>query len=108
MVVISPLMVRRMSIFMRSTLRQMIFLFFVPPSNEADIKLTGNNGSQFTGTILAPASHTEILGNNGTLALNSQVISYTVKVSGRGRLNITYNEDQNGRAWTNPGVEMVK
>jgi Flp pilus assembly protein TadG len=84
------------------------FLFYVPPSNEADIKLTGSNGSQFTGTILAPNSHTEILGNNATLALNSQVISYTVKVSGGGNLNITYNEDQNGHAWTNPGVEMVK
>jgi hypothetical protein len=84
------------------------FLFYVPPSNPANIKLTGSNGSQFTGTILAPSSSTEILGNNATLALNSQIISYTVKVSGGGNLRITYNQDENGLAWTNPGVEMVE
>lgn len=84
------------------------FLFYVPPQNEANIKLTGDSGSVFTGTVLAPQSHTEILGNNGTLALNSQVISYTVKVSGGGNLDITYNENQNGKAWTNPGVQLVK
>lgn len=84
------------------------YLLYVPPTNEANIKLTGGNGSTFTGTILAPASHTEILGNNATLALNSQIISYTVKVSGGGQLNITYDETENGVAWKNPGVEMVE
>lgn len=83
-------------------------LFFVPPSNPASITLTGDNGSTFTGTILAPTSSTEILGNNGTLALNSQIISYTVKVSGGGTLDITYDENLSGRAWTNPGVMLAK
>jgi hypothetical protein len=83
-------------------------LMYVPESNKANIKLTGNNGSTFTGTILAPGSSTEITGTNGTIALNSQIISYTVKVSGTGNLNITYNEDQQGIAWTNPSVMLVK
>ena len=84
------------------------FLIYVPPTNQANLKLTGGNGSQFTGTILAPTSSTEILGNNATLALSSQIISYTVKVSGGGQLNITYNQDENGLAWTNPGVSLAK
>lgn len=84
------------------------FLFYIPESNAANVKLTGSSGSTFTGTILAPKASTEILGNNGTLALNSQIISYTVKLSGGGTLDITYDQAQNGRAWTNPGVQLVR
>jgi hypothetical protein len=84
------------------------FLFYIPESNAATVKLTGASGSVFTGTILAPKANTEILGNNGTLALNSQIISYTVKLSGGGKLDITYDQAQNGKAWTNPGVQLVR
>jgi hypothetical protein len=83
-------------------------LIYVPPSNPANIKLTGNNGSLFTGTILAPTSSTEILGSNNTVAYHSQIISYTVKVSGGGNINITYNENENNLTPTNPAVELVK
>lgn len=83
-------------------------LIYVPPSNPANIKLTGNNGSLFTGTILAPTASTEILGSNNSVAYHSQIISYTVKVSGGGNINITYNEDENNQTPSNPAVQLVK
>jgi Flp pilus assembly protein TadG len=83
-------------------------LIYVPPSNRANIKLTGNNGSLFTGTILAPTSSTEILGSNNSVAYHSQIISYTVKASGGGTIDITYNQDENNVTPTNPTVTLVK
>ncbi len=83
-------------------------LFYVPPSNPANIKLTGNNGSLFTGTILAPTASTEILGSNNSVAYHSQIISYTVKVSGGGNIDITYNQNENNQTPSNPAVTLVK
>ncbi len=83
-------------------------LFYVPPSNPANIKLTGNNGSLFTGTILAPTASTEILGSNNSVAYHSQIISYTVKVSGGGTIDITYKENENNQTPSNPAVTLVK
>ena len=83
-------------------------LLYVPPSNQANIKLTGDNGSIFTGTILAPTSSTEILGSNNSTAYHSQIISYTVKVSGGGTIDITYNQSENNLTPTNPAVTLVK
>jgi hypothetical protein len=70
--------------------------------------LTGNNGSLFTGTILAPTSSTEILGSNKSVAYHSQIISYTVKTSGGGTIDITYNKDENNITPLNPAVTLVK
>jgi Flp pilus assembly protein TadG len=83
-------------------------LIYVPPNNPANIKLTGNNGSIFTGTILAPSASTEILGSNNSVAYHSQVISYTVKVSGGGTIDITYDQNENNLTPTNPSVALVK
>ncbi len=82
-------------------------LLYVPPSNEADIAISGNSGSQYTGTILAPSSHVELLGNGGTVGLNSQIISDTVKISGSTTFDLTYNQQDQAQTISNPGVSLV-
>ena len=87
-------------------------LMYVPPSNEADITLTGNSGSTFTGTILAPSSHVHLLGSNGTTGgnvyLDSQIIADTVKITGNTDFVLTYNESNNATTITNPGIELIE
>jgi hypothetical protein len=83
-------------------------LMFVDPANEADIEISGNSGSGYTGTILATTSHVHLLGNGGTVGLNSQIISDTVKISGSTTFELTYNEADNAPAITNPGIELIK
>ncbi len=67
------------------------YLIYVPPTNEATVKITGDNGSQFWGTILAPSSYVVLNGGTGTVGLHSQIIGYSVAIEGNGNLNVTYN-----------------
>jgi hypothetical protein len=83
-------------------------LIYVPPSNEANIDISGNSGSSFIGTILATTSHVHLLGNGGTVSLDSQIIADTVKISGSTTFNLTYNAANNAPAITNPGIELIK
>lgn len=83
-------------------------LIYVPSSNEADIEISGNSGSSFIGTILAPSSHVHLLGNGGTVALDSKIISDTVKISGSTTFNLSYNEHNNATTITNPGITLIK
>ncbi len=82
-------------------------LIYVPPSNEAEIKISGNSGSSYTGTILATKSHVELLGNGGTVGMNSQIIADTVGISGSTTFEITYNPDDQAPTITNPGISLV-
>ena len=84
------------------------YLMYVPPTNHANIKITGANGSQFTGTILAPTSYVVLNGGTGTVGLNSQVIGYAVTIEGNGTLDIHYNQDDNGLTTKNPGIEQTE
>ena len=84
------------------------YLMYVPPTNKATIDITGSNGSQYTGTILAPTSDVTLNGGSGTVGLNSQVISYTVKIDGNGTLNVTYNPQENAHTTTNPSLEQTE
>jgi putative Flp pilus-assembly TadE/G-like protein len=84
------------------------YLMYVPPTNHANIKITGANGSQFTGTILAPASYVVLNGGSGTVGLDSQVIGYAVTIEGNGTLDIHYNQDDNGLTTKNPGIEQTE
>jgi hypothetical protein len=79
----------------------------VPPTIEADISLSGNSGSTFTGTILAPSSHVEIVGNGGTLGLDCKIIADTIKTSGSGDINLIYNESNNATTTTNPDIQVI-
>ena len=87
-------------------------LIYVPATNAANVKITGNSGSSFTGTILAPTSTVTLEGSNstsgGTVTLDSQIIADTVKITGNSDLTIVYNESNNATTMTNPGIALVK
>jgi len=87
-------------------------LIFVNPDYEADIDISGNTGSTYTGTILAPSAHVHLLGNNGTSAgtvtLDSQIISDTVQISGDTDFTLIYDESNNIVTLTNPGIHLIE
>lgn len=84
------------------------YLIYVPPSNEADVQITGNNGSIFTGTILAPISHVTLNGSGNSFSLDTQIIGYDMTITGNGYIDITYNQDNNAVTSTNPGIELTQ
>jgi hypothetical protein len=86
-------------------------LIYIPETNEATVSLSGNSGSTFTGTIFAPSSDVELSGTargaGGTITLNSQIISDTVKISGTSDIVIVYNDADNAVTIENPGVALI-
>ena len=84
------------------------YLIYVPPTNEASVTITGNNGSEFTGTVLAPASHVTLDGSGNTFSLDTQIIGYDMTITGNGNIEITYNQANNAVAITSPGIELTK
>jgi hypothetical protein len=88
--------------------RLLNYLIYVPPTNKCTIKITGDDGSNFTGTILAPACHVTLEGSGGTIAVDSQIIGYSVNIGGSGNLNLTFNNNNNAVTTINPGLSMIK
>jgi Flp pilus assembly protein TadG len=84
------------------------YLFYIPPTNEANVTITGNSGSTFTGTILAPASHITLDGSGNTFSLDTQIIGYNTTITGSGYIDITFNQANNGMTLTQPGVELTQ
>jgi Flp pilus assembly protein TadG len=76
-------------------------LIYMDPNNLGQVLLSGNSGSVYTGTIFAPGptannQHKCIVEGNGTgLAVNSQVICNTVKITGDALIDINYNAQEN-------------
>jgi hypothetical protein len=64
-------------------------LVYANPANTSLVKITGTSDSQYTGTIFAPSAECVILGTGDSLAVNSQVICYTVKIAGTADIEIT-------------------
>ncbi len=90
-------------------------LIYVPPTNDCQtqgIKLTGGSGSTFTGTVLATACDVTLAGTSdnagGTVTLDSQIISNTVKTTGSNNLTIVYNQNNNATTITNPGIALIQ
>lgn len=83
-------------------------LLFLPEGNTNEVEINGNSGSTFTGTILAPSASVSINGTGGVTGLNSQVIGYTVNLSGTSNTFINYNAGQNYQAPENPAVQLVQ
>jgi hypothetical protein len=80
-------------------------LFYATPS-VGEVRITGNSGSFYMGTIYAPQSDCVVRGTSGTLAVNSQVICETNDIGGDGEVMISYNEDLNYKLPTT--IEMAK
>jgi hypothetical protein len=83
------------------------YLFYVPPTIEANISLSGSSGSTFTGTILAPSSHIILEGNGGTLGLDCKIIADTIVTQGNGTINLIYNEANNAITTKNPDIKII-
>ncbi len=83
-------------------------LIIVPMSNPANLTITGSSGSNFTGTILAPAAHCTLDGSGNTISLDTQFICYDTTITGAGYLDITYNQANNSVAIEKPNIEITK
>jgi hypothetical protein len=58
-----------------------------------EIKINGNSGSSYTGTILAPCSDISIEGNTDLFTMKSQLIGWNVSMSGTSGVTINYEDD---------------
>lgn len=79
------------------------YLIYVAPSpgyvdfssSSTTCKINGSAVSTLTGGILAPYCNVEILGSSGSTGIQSQIIAYTVKLSGDNTLNFYYDATLN-------------
>ncbi len=83
-------------------------LIYLPMSNNSVVKINGNSGQHFTGSILAPASEIMLDGTADTNAYHSQIIGYTVDIAGTFNGTITYDDSQNYDAAIPPQVELTR
>lgn len=83
-------------------------LLLFPMSNDNEIQINGNSDMRLTGSILAPASHIELLGTGAVDGFNSQVIGFTVEYGGTGDGTIHYDDESNYDADTPPQIEFAQ
>jgi len=83
-------------------------LLYLPITNDSDISINGNSDSNFTGTILAPASAIDVAGTGSTDGLRSQVIGYTVKLTGSSATNVNYSDEENYDITIPSSIELAK
>ena len=86
------------------------YLIYLPPTNTSTVSIEGGGDSAISGTILAPGSLVTLAGSSSTesFELQAQVIGYSIKVTGDGLLNITYDQDLQGQTYTNPLLTPYK
>lgn len=70
-------------------------LLYLPITNTNPITFNGNASWSLRGTILAPASAITVNGTEDGFSMRSQLIGYTVKLSGGGNTVIEYNDSEN-------------
>jgi Flp pilus assembly protein TadG len=87
------------------------FLFILPATNHSAVNLSGNNGSVYIGTIYAPGSQVTLNGTqdtDGVIDFDTQVIAYSIKITGSNYMNINYYSSKTGRAITNPVLQLYR
>jgi hypothetical protein len=86
------------------------YLLYLPETNDSTVTITGSNGSTFVGIILAPASHIILNGGAGGdhLDLETQIIGYSIEVTGSGTLDVEYNQGAWNTTWTNPLLALFR
>jgi Tfp pilus assembly protein PilX len=83
-------------------------LLYIPPGNNSDLQVNGSSGSEYTGSIWAPSSHCSLQGGGGSLGLSSQIMCYSMEVTGNATLNITYDQNDNAIVKVPPSIELNK
>ncbi len=72
-------------------------LLYVPRTISADIKINGNAGNVFGGTLWAPTSYYKITGTSDSTnptTMGVSLVGQTVWISGTSYVNLEYNEDK--------------
>lgn len=70
-------------------------LIYLHPENSNDVILTGTSDSWYVGTIYALSSHCSGEGTDGGVALNTQLICDTIRITGTGDIDINYDMSKN-------------
>ena len=83
-------------------------LIFLPLDNNKRVYLDQSPESDFTGTILAPASNILFKGSDSRYGFHSQVIGYRIALSGDDEISIVYDPDENYHALTNSEIQLIK
>jgi len=83
-------------------------LIYMPISNHNTFTMNGDSDSSFTGTILAPGANVKIDGGGGAEGIHSQIIAYTVDLSGGSNTLIVYNANDNWVTTTAPAIELAE
>ena len=90
------------------------YLIVLPVTNTNTVSIQGGGASQVVGSITAPASHVQLSGGSSTgtgtdvFTLQTQIVGYSIEVTGSGELNITYLADKIGKTYTNPQLIPYK
>lgn len=89
------------------------FLILMPYDNDGKVHLGGGSDSEYSGTIFAPGPRTPasqdkciIEGNGTSLGFQSNIICYTIKITGKANVTIDYQEEQNHRM--PPFIELAQ
>jgi len=81
-------------------------LLFLPLENNSDVSLNIGQQSEFSGTILAPASAISIKGTSSSYGFHSQILGYTLEINGN--IVIVYNIAENLKSLTMPEVQLTE
>ena len=68
-------------------------LVYLPYGNESPLTIDGNSLQKLTGSIIAVSSPITVNGNSDTFSLATEIIGYTVKLSGNGKIVIDYDPE---------------
>jgi hypothetical protein len=83
-------------------------LIYLPLDNNKRVQLDASAGSQFQGTILAPASTIQVKGSEMQHGFHSQIIGYRIALSGNNNVIVMYDPDENYHALTNSEIQLIK
>ncbi len=84
-------------------------LIYAPLSNTSTMQINGSSNSELTGTVLMPAAPIVVNGNNSQLQkVNSQLIGYSVELSGSSDTQIEMNPTSQFQFNQPPTVQLIR
>lgn len=83
-------------------------LLYIPPGNTSPLDINGSSGSEFTGSIKAPSAHCSLEGSGTSYDVNSQLMCFTISVSGTADIEIHYDENENNINQMEPSIQLTE
>jgi hypothetical protein len=88
------------------------YLIFMPRTNTGQVVLGGGGNSNYSGTVYAPGPPAQqnqskciVNGNQGAIGLSSQMICYSIQITGNGSIYIEYDPSENGQV--PPSIDLM-